>query len=87
MEEEEEEEGEGDETRAGDAVKETGPPLLTPLSEDAILESVFPWTTRQSSFVQLDTAVALVRSNIWPGAYAFAVDKCVYTFDIPSRHI
>ncbi|KAF7384842.1 hypothetical protein HZH66_011928 [Vespula vulgaris] len=73
--EEEEEEGEEDETRAGDAVRETGPPLLTPLSEDAILESVFPWTTRQSSFVQLDTAVALVRSNIWPGAYAFAVDR------------
>ncbi|KAL2711444.1 radial spoke head protein 6 A [Vespula squamosa] len=73
--EEEEEEGEEDETRVGGAVRETGPPLLTPLSEDAILESVFPWTTRQSSFVQLDTAVALVRSNIWPGAYAFAVDK------------
>ncbi|KAI4481115.1 hypothetical protein M0804_009741 [Polistes exclamans] len=81
IEEEEEEEEEEEDmekvegTRTGDAIKETGPPLLSPLSEDAILESVFPWTTRQSSFVQLDTAVALVRSNIWPGAYAFAVDR------------
>ena len=56
-------------------LKEIGPPLLIPLSEDAIVDSVIPWTVRQSTHVQPDIAVALVRSNIWPGAYAFAVGK------------
>jgi len=55
--------------------KEIGPPLLIPLSEDAIVDSVIPWTARQSSYIQPDIAVALVRSNIWPGAFAFAVGK------------
>jgi len=55
--------------------KEIGLPLLIPLSEDAIVDSVIPWTARQSSYIQPDIAVALVRSNIWPGAFAFAVGK------------
>jgi len=55
--------------------KEIGQPLLIPLSEDAIVDSVIPWTARQSSYIQSDIAVALVRSNIWPGAFAFAVGK------------
>lgn len=57
--------------------KEIGPPLLTPLSEDAIVDSVIPWAAKQSSYIQPDIAVALVRSNIWPGAFAFAVGKYV----------
>lgn len=57
--------------------REIGPPLLTPLSEDAIVDSVIPWIARQSSYIQSDIAVALVRSNIWPGAFAFAVGKYV----------
>ncbi|KAK2580599.1 hypothetical protein KPH14_007718 [Odynerus spinipes] len=73
--EEEEDETDRRDMEGNEIVKETGPPLLTPLSEDAILDSIFPWTARQSSHVQVDTAVALVRSNIWPGAYAFAVDR------------
>lgn len=55
--------------------REIGPPLLTPLSEDATVDFVIPWTARQSSQIQPDIAVALIRSNIWPGAFAFTHDK------------
>lgn len=57
--------------------KEIGPPLLTPLSEDATVDFAIPWTVRQSSYLQPDNAVALVRSNAWPGAFTFAVEKYV----------
>lgn len=60
--------------------KEIGLPLLIPLSEDAIIDSVIPWTVRQSTYIQPDIAVALVKSNIWPGAFAFAVEKYASTF-------
>ncbi|XP_008205900.1 radial spoke head protein 6 homolog A isoform X1 [Nasonia vitripennis] len=57
--------------------KEIGPPLLTPLSEDAYnSDSVTPaWTARQSSTLQPHIAVALIRSNVWPGAFAFSANK------------
>jgi len=71
----EEDEAERDEVKTIE--KEIGPPLLTPLSEDATVDSVIPWTARQSSYLQPDIAVALVRSNVWPGAFAFAVGKYV----------
>ncbi|XP_017890081.1 radial spoke head protein 6 homolog A [Ceratina calcarata] len=67
---EEEEEEEEEEGRAVE--KEVGPPLLTPISEDAIADSIIPWTGVQSTRVQPDQAVALIRSNVWPGAFAFA---------------
>lgn len=51
---------------------EVGPPLLTPLSEDATLEAVPPWSVRTSSNLISDYAVAIVRSNLWPGAYCFS---------------
>ncbi|XP_076234627.1 radial spoke head protein 4a [Calliopsis andreniformis] len=73
--EEEELEDEEEELGIGQAQREVGPPLLTPLSEDAIVDSIIPWTATQSSRVQPDFAVALVRSNIWPGAFAFASGK------------
>ncbi|KAL3287098.1 hypothetical protein HHI36_001582 [Cryptolaemus montrouzieri] len=51
---------------------ETGPPLLTPLSEDAQIESVPAWSVRSSSKIMEEFAVAIVRSHLWPGAYCFA---------------
>lgn len=71
-------EEEEEETRGGPEA-EVGPPLLTPLSEDAIVDSIIPWRVLQSSHVQLDQAVALIRSNIWPGAFAFACGRCVHS--------
>ncbi|XP_036145932.1 radial spoke head protein 6 homolog A [Monomorium pharaonis] len=84
FEEEEEEIVEEDDVKMME--KEIGPPLLTPLSEDAIVDSVLPWTAKQSSYIQPDIAVALVRSNIWPGAFAFAAEKRFATMYIGWGH-
>ena len=54
---------------------EVGPPLLTPLSEDAEVAGLVPWTTRLSSKLVPQYAVAVVDSNLWPGAHAFAMGK------------
>ncbi|XP_015837293.2 radial spoke head protein 6 homolog A [Tribolium castaneum] len=51
---------------------ETGPPLLTPCSEDVTLDAIPAWSVRSSSGVAEEFAVAIVRSNFWPGAYSFA---------------
>ncbi|OXU18503.1 hypothetical protein TSAR_012053, partial [Trichomalopsis sarcophagae] len=92
-EEDDEEEGDEDESEAGMSEKgesareeegrdkglekEIGPPLLTPLSEDAYnSDSVTPaWTARQSSTLQPDIAVALIRSNVWPAMQS----RCVHS--------
>lgn len=76
--EEDEEDEDKEDSRVGGFQKEVGPPLLTPLSEDARLGSMVPWTARASSTIKSDrTAIAIVRSNIWPGSFAFATGKCV----------
>lgn len=51
---------------------ETGPPLLTPCSEDVTLDAIPAWSVRCSSSIAEEYAVAIVRSNFWPGAYCFA---------------
>ncbi|XP_075814828.1 radial spoke head protein 6 homolog A isoform X1 [Microtus pennsylvanicus] len=76
--EEEEELGE-EEEKADEGMEEVeqevGPPLLTPLSEDAEIMHLSPWTTRISCSLSPQYSVAIVRSNLWPGAYAYAVGK------------
>ncbi|KAJ8954788.1 hypothetical protein NQ318_014899 [Aromia moschata] len=69
-----EELGEGEEPEAprGGPEPETGPPLLTPLSEDAAVEAVPAWSVRSSSNIIDDFAIVVVRSNLWPGAYCFS---------------
>jgi len=74
-EEEEEEEEEEPREEAEEMEPETGPPLLTPLSEDTEIGATPPWTTRVSSRLVPHFAVAVVDSNLWPGAHAFAVGK------------
>ncbi|CAH8487905.1 unnamed protein product [Schistosoma turkestanicum] len=65
---EDEEEEEPDEPEP-----ETGPPLLTPLSEDAeIGGGIPPWSTRITSHLIPHYAYAVLSSNIWPGAHALA---------------
>ena len=81
-EEEEEEEEEEENTESETIEKEVGPPLLTPLSEDATLDSIAPWSARQSSRIQPDTSIALIRSNIWPGAFAYATGRCFYLIEL-----
>uniref|UniRef100_A0A8I6A298 Radial spoke head 6 homolog A n=1 Tax=Rattus norvegicus TaxID=10116 RepID=A0A8I6A298_RAT len=76
--EEEEELGE-EEEKADEGMEEVeqevGPPLLTPLSEDAEIMHLSPWTTRLSCSLSPQYSVAVVRSNLWPGAYAYATGK------------
>uniref|UniRef100_A0A8D2DUU2 Radial spoke head 6 homolog A n=1 Tax=Sciurus vulgaris TaxID=55149 RepID=A0A8D2DUU2_SCIVU len=76
--EEEEELGE-EEEKADEGMEEVeqevGPPLLTPLSEDAEIMHLSPWTTRLSCSLCPQYSVAVVRSNLWPGAYTYASGK------------
>ncbi|KAK6487753.1 radial spoke head protein 6-like protein A-like [Huso huso] len=69
-EEEEEKEEEPDEPEP-----EVGPPLLTPVSEDAEINNTPPWTGKLSSNLIPQHAVAVMKSNLWPGAHAFATGK------------
>lgn len=68
----EEEEEEMEET----AVEpERGPALLTPISQDVSIEGLQPWSVRVSSLRIPEYGVAVVSSNLWPGAHAFAFGK------------
>ncbi|XP_068599831.1 radial spoke head protein 6 homolog A [Brachionichthys hirsutus] len=54
---------------------EIGPPLLTPLSQDAEMFYSAPWSLQMSSTLTSQHAVAALRSNLWPGANAYACEK------------
>lgn len=67
-----EEEEETEKPKAERVEPETGPPLLTPLSEDTSLEVKPMWSVRCSSNIIDNFAIAIVRSNLWPGAFCFS---------------
>lgn len=70
-EDEEEEREEPDEPEP-----EVGPPLLTPLSEDVEIEGgIPPWTASHTSNLVPQHALAMLKSNVWPGATAFSNGK------------
>ncbi|XP_049828409.1 radial spoke head protein 6 homolog A isoform X2 [Schistocerca gregaria] len=71
---EDEEEAEEEEEEE-EVEPEVGPPMFTPLSEDAALETMPAWSVRIGSQIVKDTAIAFVRSNLWPGAFAFAAGR------------
>ncbi|KAG8553139.1 hypothetical protein GDO81_003295 [Engystomops pustulosus] len=78
--EEEMEEEEGEEEEKEDEEEpepEVGPPLLTPLSEDAEINNTPPWTAYLSSTHIPQYALAVLRSNLWPGAFTIASSKYV----------
>ncbi|RNA09951.1 radial spoke head 4 -like protein, partial [Brachionus plicatilis] len=54
---------------------EVGPQLLTPLTEDFEIDGQPAWTARSSSNLVTQFACAYVRSNLWPGAFAFGTEK------------
>jgi len=68
--EEEEEREEPDEPEP-----EIGQPLLTPLSEDAEIGNLPPWTPKMSSNLIPQYSISVLHSNLWPGAHAFASGK------------
>ncbi|KAM7136833.1 radial spoke head protein 4 homolog A [Molossus nigricans] len=74
--EEKEEEKEKEKGEEPDYIEqEEGPPLLTPISEDLEIQNIPPWTARLSSNLIPQYAIAVLRSNLWPGAYAFCNGK------------
>ncbi|CAK6975024.1 radial spoke head protein 6 homolog A [Scomber scombrus] len=75
--EESNEEGEAEEKEEepDEPEPEVGPPLLTPLSQDAEMFNTPPWSSKMSSTLTSQHALAVVRSNLWPGAYAYACGK------------
>ncbi|XP_004471279.2 radial spoke head protein 4 homolog A [Dasypus novemcinctus] len=89
-EEEEEEEDEEKEEEKGEEPdyieQEVGPPLLTPISEDTEIQNTPPWTTRLSSNLIPQYAIAVLRSNLWPGAYTFSNGKKFENFYIGWGH-
>ncbi|XP_032130863.1 radial spoke head protein 4 homolog A isoform X1 [Sapajus apella] len=84
---EEEEEEEDEEKEEPDYIEqEVGPPLLTPISEDLEIQNIPAWTTRLSSNLIPQYAIAVLRSNLWPGAYAFSNGKKFENFYIGWGH-
>ncbi|XP_038144226.1 radial spoke head protein 4 homolog A [Cyprinodon tularosa] len=54
---------------------EVGPRLLNPLSLDAEMFNMPPWSSRLSSHLTPEHAIAVLRSNLWPGAFAYSSGK------------
>ncbi|KAK9398760.1 radial spoke head protein 6A-like [Crotalus adamanteus] len=74
-EEEEEEEDEEEKAEEPEELQETGPPLLTPLSEDADIQGTAPWSSEASTHLVPQYALAVLQANLWPGAYSFAIGR------------
>jgi radial spoke head protein 4A len=77
---ENDEEAEEDREEPEDTEPEVGPQLLTPLSEDAEIDGQPAWTAKISSNLVSQFAICVVRSNLWPGSYAFGLEKWVFCF-------
>lgn len=71
-EEEHEEEEEEVKPTKPEYEREVGPPLLTPIGSDVEIRNTKAWSAKISSHLIPQYACAFVRSNLWPGAYAFA---------------
>uniref|UniRef100_T1IMI0 Uncharacterized protein n=1 Tax=Strigamia maritima TaxID=126957 RepID=T1IMI0_STRMM len=54
---------------------ETGPPLLSTLADDSIPEDFPLWTAHMSPTAFPNHAVAVMKSLLWPGAYAITRDR------------
>ncbi|KAJ7996697.1 hypothetical protein DPEC_G00239710 [Dallia pectoralis] len=72
---EEEADGEEKEEEPDEPEPEVGPALLSPISEDTDVAGNSPWTSKMSSNLLPQFAIAVLRSNLWPGAYAYASGK------------
>ncbi|NXA77001.1 RSH4A protein, partial [Thryothorus ludovicianus] len=69
---EEEEDEEEEEEEGGEQQQERGLPLLTLISEDEGMKDIPAWTAQASTNLIPEYSVAILQSNRWPGAYAFA---------------
>ena len=71
----EEEEDEEDREEPDEPEPESGPALLTPISEDNEIDGSSPWSLKLSSQRVGQYSVAVVRSILWPGACTIGFDK------------
>ncbi|XP_005812946.1 radial spoke head protein 4 homolog A [Xiphophorus maculatus] len=71
----EDEEGDENEEESEEVEPEVGPALLTPLSQDAEMFNTSPWSSKVSTILTFQHAIAVLRSNLWPGAFAYACGK------------
>ncbi|NXC53715.1 RSH4A protein, partial [Aleadryas rufinucha] len=69
---EEEEEEEDKEEEGEEQEEERGLPLLTLISEDEGIKNIPAWTAQPSTNLIPQYSLAILQSNRWPGAYAFA---------------
>ncbi|XP_010409997.3 radial spoke head protein 4 homolog A-like [Corvus cornix cornix] len=70
--EEEEDEEEEEKEEGEEQEEERGLPLLTLISEDEGMKNIPAWTAQASTNLIPQYSVAILQSNRWPGAYAFA---------------
>ncbi|KAL4219670.1 Radial spoke head protein 4 A [Mactra antiquata] len=77
-EEDEEEDEEEERNEPDEPEPESGPPLLTPLAEDENVGVSPPWIANTSSKFVPEYAIAVLQSNVWIGAMAFAAEKGKY---------
>ncbi|NXH86855.1 RSH4A protein, partial [Edolisoma coerulescens] len=70
--EEEEDEEEEDKEEGEEHQEERRLPLLTLISEDEGMKNIPAWTAQASTNLIPQYSVAILQSNRWPGAYAFA---------------
>lgn len=72
--EEEENEDEDGEKKVNEK-PEIGPPLFGLCSEDSHSHCIRPWTTKQSHDFNRTNDMVIIRSNLWPGAFSFAMQR------------
>ncbi|NWW40322.1 RSH4A protein, partial [Panurus biarmicus] len=69
---EEEDDEEEEEEEREEQEEERGLPLLTLISEDEGMKDIPAWTAQASTNLIPEYSIAILQSNRWPGAYAFA---------------
>ncbi|XP_065882304.1 radial spoke head protein 6 homolog A-like [Dysidea avara] len=71
----EDEEDEEEKEQPEEPEPEIGPQLLTSISEDDKVDHMPAWSCRLSSGLVPQYAIAIVSSNLWPGAHTFGFNK------------
>ena len=54
---------------------ENGPKLFTSISKDFSNETLAPWIVQVKARYLLHESIAVVRSNLWPGAKTYATEE------------
>ena len=55
-------------------------------SDDAAMETIPPWTIRLTSICNPKNSMCLIKSNLWPGAFTFTVQRILSNMYIGFGH-